>query len=234
MYTRPTAIVIGAGIGGIATAALLARNGFRVTVLEKNSAPGGRCDRILRDGHRFDVSATLFLMPQVFAEIYAALGQRMEDHLELRRVDPTYKISFEDGVQLALTGDLEAMRGQMEGIERGSFGGLLRYLAEGHLNYRLSLERFVGRNFYSLLDYFSPANLPLLFQMKALVKHYDNVGNYFHDSHLKAAFTFQNMYLGSAPTMLPPPTSCSSTRSWRRGSGSPRAECTGSSRVSPP
>ncbi len=203
MYARPTAVVVGAGIGGIATAALLARNGFQVTVLEKNSAPGGRCDRILRDGHRFDVSATLFLMPQLFAETYAALGERMEDHLELRRVDPTYQISFDDGVRLALTGDMEAMRGQLEGIEPGSFGGLMRYLAEGHLNYHLSLERFVGRNFYNLLDYFSPGNLPLLFQMKALVKHYDNVGNYFRDSHLKEAFTFQNMYLGLSPYDAP-------------------------------
>ena len=203
MNTRPTAIVIGAGIGGIATAARLAHNGFQVTVLEKNSMPGGRCDRILQDGHRFDVSATLFLMPQLFAETYAALGERMEDHLQLRRVDPTYQITFDDGVRLGLTGDLEAMRGQLESIEQGSFGGLLRYLAEGHLNYRLSLERFVGRNFYNLLDYFSPANLPLLFQMKALVKHYDNVGNYFQDDHLKAAFTFQNMYLGLSPYDAP-------------------------------
>lgn len=203
MYTRPTAIVVGAGIGGIATAGLLARNGFQVTVLEKNSAPGGRCDQIVRDGHRFDLSATLFLMPEVFAQTYAALGERMEDHLDLRRVDPTYRISFDDGVKLALTGDLEGMRGQLEGIEPGSFGGLMRYLAEGHLNYNLSLKRFVGRNFYNLLDYFSPANLPLLFQMKALVKHYDNVGNYFRDAHLKQAFTFQNMYLGLSPYDAP-------------------------------
>lgn len=142
-------------------------------------------------------------MPQLFAETYAALGERMEDHLDLRRVDPTYQISFDDGVRLGLTGDLEAMRGQLEGIERGSFGGLMRYLAEGHLNYHLSLERFVGRNFYNLLDYFSPGNLPLLFQMKALVKHYDNVGNHFRDPHLKEAFTFQDMYLGLSPYDAP-------------------------------
>lgn len=203
MHPRPTATVIGAGIGGIATAALLARNGYRVVVLEKNAGPGGRCGQLVRDGHRFDISATLFLMPEVFAQTYRALGERMEDHLDLRRVDPTYRIQFDDGTRLSLTADMNEMRSQLEDIEAGSFGGLMRYLAEGHENYRLSLQHFVGRNFYSLADYFSLQNLPLLFKLKALVKHYDNTSNYFRDPHLKAAFTFQNMYLGLSPYDAP-------------------------------
>lgn len=203
MTTQPSAIVIGAGIGGIAAAARLARAGYAVTVLEKNSIPGGRCGQIVRDGHRFDIGPTLFLMPEVFAETYAALGERMEEHLDLRRVDPTYRIRFDDGLELALTGDLHGLEQQLEAVEPGSFGGLLRYLDEGRHHYHRSLERFVGRNFYSLLDYFSPANLPLLFELKALVKHYGHIGHYFDDPRLKAAFTFQNMYLGLSPFEAP-------------------------------
>ncbi|MEJ5197445.1 MAG: phytoene desaturase family protein [Anaerolineae bacterium] len=196
-------IVIGAGIGGIAAAARLARAGYAVTVVEKNARPGGRCDQIVRAGHRFDVGPTLFLMPEVFAETYAALGQRMADHLDLRRINPTYRITFDDGIQLTLTADIHQMQAQLEAIEPGSFNGFLRYLAEGNRHYRLALEKFVGRNFYSLLDYFSPSNLPLIFQLKALRKHYDNVGHYFRHPHLKAAFTFQNMYLGLSPYDAP-------------------------------
>lgn len=203
MKPEATALIIGAGIGGIATAARLARQGYAVTVLEKNDTPGGRCNQLVRDGHRFDIGPTLFLMPAVFAETYAALGERMEDHLDLRRIDPTYRIYFEDGGNMALTADVNAMQGQLEAIEPGSFAGFLRYLAEGERHYRISLEKFVGRNFYSLLDYFSPANLPLLFQLKALTKHYDNIGRYFRDPRLKAAFTFQNMYLGLSPYDAP-------------------------------
>jgi phytoene desaturase len=203
MYSHPTALVIGAGLGGIATAARLARAGFQVKVLEKQEAPGGRCSQLVRDGHRFDIGATLFLMPEVFAETYAALGERMEDHLELRRIDPTYQLRFADDTQLVLTSNLNALEAQVEAIEPGSFGGLLRYLVEGHQAYHLCLERFVGRNFYHLPDYFSLQNLPLLFKLKALVNHYDNIGHYFQDPHLKVAFTFQNMYLGLSPFDAP-------------------------------
>src|SRR5690606_17698665 len=119
-------------------------------------------------------------------ETYEALGERMEDHLDLIRIDPTYRVHFSDGEELLLTSDILKMQEQLERIEPDSFGGYLRYLAEGHRHYRMSLKHFVGRNFRSLREYFSLGNLPLLFKLKALVKHYDNVGNYFSDPHLKA------------------------------------------------
>jgi phytoene desaturase (3,4-didehydrolycopene-forming) len=203
MTYQKTAVVIGAGIGGIAAAARLARNGFQVTVVEKNAQPGGRCNQIIQDGHRFDIGPTLFLMPEVFAETYAALGERMEDHLDLRRIDPTYNVRFPDGLSLQLTADLLKMQPQLDAVEEKAFDGLLRYLAEGNKHYRISLEKFVGRNFDNIFDYFSLANLPLLFQLKALTTHYHNIGSYFNDPRLKAAFTFQNMYLGLSPYDAP-------------------------------
>ena len=203
MSLTKKAIVIGAGIGGIATAARLRRNGYQVTVFEKNDKPGGRTNQIVRDGHRFDVGPTLFLMPEVFAETFAALGERMEDHLDLQRIDPTYTVRFADGLTLELTADLLKMQPQLDAIEENAFDGFLRYMAEGNRHYRISLEKFVGRNFYNLFEYFSPANLPLLFQLKALTKHYENIGSYFQDPRLKAAFTFQNMYLGLSPYEAP-------------------------------
>lgn len=203
MSDPKTAVVIGAGIGGIAAAGRLARNGYQVTVVEKNEQPGGRCNQIIREGHRFDIGPTLFLMPEVFAETYAALGERMEDHLDLRRVDPTYTVRFSDGLSLQLTADLLKMQPQLCAVEKNAFDGFLKYMVEGNKHYHVSLEKFVGRNFYSLFDYFHPSNLPLLFQLKALTHHYDNIGTYFNDPRLKAAFTFQNMYLGLSPYDAP-------------------------------
>jgi phytoene dehydrogenase-like protein len=118
MTKRQTAVVIGAGIGGIATAARLAKNGYEVTVLEKNETPGGRCNQIIRDGHRFDIGPTLFLMPEVWEETFAALGEKMSDHLDLRRIDPTYKVRFDDGLELELTSDIGKMQTQLEKVEK--------------------------------------------------------------------------------------------------------------------
>lgn len=200
---KKTALVIGAGIGGIATAARLAKNGYDVTVLEKESTAGGRCNQIVQKGHRFDIGPTLFLMPEIWQETFAALGEKMSDHLELRRIDPTYKVHFDDGLQLALTSNLGEMQTQLENVEKTAFSGFLNYIAEGNRHYKMSVEKFVGRNFYSIFEYFSLGNLPLLFQLKALKKHYANASRFFKDDRLKAAFTFQNMYLGLSPYDAP-------------------------------
>jgi phytoene desaturase len=198
-----SALVIGAGIGGLATAARLARAGYRVSVLEKGSRPGGRAGVLTQDGFRFDTGPTLFLMPDVFAETYAALGERMHDHLDLVRLDPTYRIRFHDETTLDLSANLYDMRVQLEAMEPGAFAAFLRFMSEGYRHYHLSLERFVGRNFSSLFDYFSPANLPLILRLKALVKHHANTARHFRDPRLQAAFSFQNMYLGVSPYDAP-------------------------------
>jgi phytoene desaturase len=196
---KPSVLVVGAGVGGIAAAARLARHGYQVTVAEKRERPGGRCNHLVRDGHHFDTGPTLFLMPELYAQTFADLGERLEDHLDLRRIDPTYRIHFDDGLTLALTSDLSDMHAQLEAIEPGSFGGFLRYLEEGYHHYRLALPHLVGCSLDNLFQFCSPKNVHLLFRLKLLVGHYANVGRYFQDRRLRAAFTFQDMYLSLSP-----------------------------------
>ncbi|MFZ6027999.1 MAG: phytoene desaturase family protein [Chloroflexota bacterium] len=198
-----TAVVIGAGMGGIAAAARLARSGYRVSVYEMNNKPGGRVDQIEKDGFRFDTGPTLFLMPPVFAETFAALGERMEDHLDLVRIDPTYRVHFHDGSRLDITSDLIQMREQLDALEPGAFERYLKFLAEGYRHYNLSLQKFVGRNFYNLSEFLSVENLPMMWQLKPLQKHASNTAKFFKDQRLRAAFSFQNMYLGLSPYDAP-------------------------------
>lgn len=196
-------ILIGAGIGGITAAIHLAKRGVDVTVVEKNSRPGGRCDRISQDGHHFDTGPTLLVMPRLYQTEFEALGTSVDAMLDLQRVDPTYHLVFDDGSELALTSDIKALGDQLEAIEPGSFHSLLRYLEEGHRHYHQGVEKLVYPDFRKATDFFKLSNLPLLFQVKPLVKHYANMVNYFDDPRLKAAFTFQDVYMGLSPFEAP-------------------------------
>ena len=196
-------LVIGAGIGGITASIHLAQQGLKVTVLEKNSRPGGRCDRFSRDGHHFDAGPTLLVMPLLYEAEFAALGTSMREMLDLQRVDPTYHLVFDDGSQLALTSDMKSMQDQLEAFEPGSFPNLLRYMEEGHRHYSLSMEKLVNRDFRKASDFFKFSNLPLVYQLKPLANHYRNISAYFDDPRLKAAFTFQDVYMGLSPFEAP-------------------------------
>jgi phytoene desaturase len=196
-------IVIGAGIGGIVAATHLAQRGIKVTVIEKNSRAGGRCDRISRAGHHFDTGPTLLVMPLLYEAEFRALGVSMQEKLDLQRVDPTYHLVFDDGSQLALTSDMKSMQEQLETFEHGSFQGLLRYMTEGHRHYQLGIEKLVNRDFRKASEFFRLEHIPLLYQLKPLVNHYGNMSAYFDDPRLKAAFTFQDVYMGLSPFEAP-------------------------------
>ena len=196
-------IVIGAGIGGITAAIHLARRGLNVTVLEKNSRPGGRCDRFSREGHHFDAGPTLMVMPLLYEAEFAALGTSLHEQLDLKRVDPTYHLVFDDGSRLALTSDLKSMQEQLEAFERGSFSGLLRYMEQGHRHYQVGMEKLVNRDFRKASDFFKIEHLPLLHKLKPFTNHYRNMSAYFDDPRLKAAFTFQDVYMGLSPFEAP-------------------------------
>jgi len=203
MMKTKTVIVIGAGIGGITAAIHLAKQGLQVTVMEKNASPGGRCDRISKDGHHFDTGPTLLVMPLIYESEFDALGSSLRGSLDLIKVDPTYHLVFDDGSQMALTSDLNSLQNQLEAIEPGSFQGFLRYLDEGRRHYHLSIEKLVYPDFRTAFDFFKLGNLSLLFQVKPLAKHYANMSSYFANPRLKAAFSFQDVYMGLSPFEAP-------------------------------
>jgi phytoene desaturase len=201
--TQRSVVVIGAGIGGITAATHLARAGLQVTVLDKNSQPGGRCGLLVRDGHRFDTGPTLLVMPLQYESEFRALGASLHERLELHRVDPTYRLVFDDGSQLALTSDMASMREQLEGTEPGSFRGLQRYLQEGGRHYQLVVDNLVNREFRRASDFFNPQMMGLAFRIRPFANHYRNVARYFGAPRLKYAFTFQDLYVGLTPFDAP-------------------------------
>lgn len=197
------AVVVGAGVAGLTAAIHLARAGMQVTVIEKNRNPGGRCDQLIEEGHTFDTGPTLLVMPLIYEQEFAAMGASCREMLDLKQVDPGYHLVFDDGSQLALGGEMGPMYRQLEAMEPGSFNALLRYLEEGGRHYQVGIEKLVNKEFRRAGDFFNLHNLPLLWQVKPLSKHYAHMGAFFKNPRLRSAFTFQDVYMGLSPFEAP-------------------------------
>ena len=200
---RRRAVVIGAGLGGLAVAMRLRRLDYEVVVLEKNRRPGGRCDTWSQSGFSFDTGPSILLMRDVLDSLFADCGSRLEDHLDLVRLHPNYRMTFGDGAELVISSDVQRLRDQLETFERGAGDAYLRFLADAGYKYRVSRERFVERNFLNLGQFLAPANLPRFLDTGALRRLAPHVARYFSDPRLRLAFTFQSMYLGLAPGDAP-------------------------------
>lgn len=138
-------VVIGAGIGGMSAAIMLARAGFQVTILEKNAQVGGKLNQLQTEGFSFDLGPSIFTLPQAFRPIFEGDGKSLEDYITLQRVDPQWRNFFEDGVVLDLWEDLEKMRDELAHFGPRVFKEYKEFLAYSHDQYEM-VERGYLRN----------------------------------------------------------------------------------------
>jgi phytoene desaturase len=198
-----SAIIIGSGVGGIATSIFLAQKGFNVKVFEKNLRPGGRCGQIIRDGHRFDIGASILLMPGLYRQVFNSLGVDFDRSLVDMNVETLYKLFFEDGTHIEITTDISKMEDKLELIEKGSYKKLISYISIGYRLYKLAFDKLLGRNFTRASQFINLGNLLLLFRLKAFINHGKYIRKFFRHRNLKVAFTFQNIYVGQSPYHAP-------------------------------
>jgi phytoene desaturase len=199
MTEKKSAIIIGAGIGGIATSVYLAKNGYNVTVFEKNSAPGGRCGQLIRDGHRFDLGATMLMMPDTYREIFDSLGIPLFEKNDIKPLEDLYKIYFDDNEVLAFSTDKEKMKAQLERIEPGSFEKSQKYVADGYEIFQIGMNKLIGRNFDNIFQFANFRNVGMLIKLKTYISNWRYVKKFFKNTHLRMAYTFQNIYVGQSP-----------------------------------
>ncbi|KAI1392276.1 phytoene desaturase [Hypoxylon trugodes] len=199
------AIIVGAGAGGIATAARLAKCGFSVTVLEKNSFTGGRCSLIHHEGYRFDQGPSLLLLPKLFKETFHDLDTSLEDEdIQLLRCPTNYAVWFADGERFELSTDLTSMKAQVERWEgKDGFRSYLAWLREAHQHYELSVSEVLHRNFISIWQLAAPRFILAGLKMHPLNTIWGRASKYFRTERLRRVFTFATMYMGMSPFDAP-------------------------------
>ncbi len=212
-------IIIGAGIGGMATANLLAQDGHEVHVFEKNSWLGGRTGRLEQDGFTFDTGPSWYLMPEVFKRYFSLLDIDIDKQLPLTRLSPAYKVFFENHQPITITSNLRKDAETFESIEPGAGNALVRYIEKGDEIYQLSIGHFLYSNFNKVSDFINATLLKHSRRMAqlAFTPLHTYVSKFVHDQRLQQILEYPTVFLGTSPFNAPAIYSLMSALDFREG-----------------
>ncbi len=220
----PRVVIIGAGPGGLAAALMLSGSGAQVTLLERLPDVGGRSRTLVAEGFRFDMGPTFFLYPRILAEILAQCDRRLEDEVELIRLDPQYHLVFGGGGEIQASPDLERMSRAIAEFSPQDAAALPRFMADN----RAKMEAFrpvLQSDFSSIWGLLRPSvmkSLPLLRPFHSVDA---DLQRYFSDPRVRLAFSFQSKYLGMSPFRCPSLFTILSFMEYEYGVFHPRGGC---------
>ncbi len=196
--------MVGAGLGGLATALRLAHRGHKVTVLEKTDQVGGRNRRTRVNDCTFDVGPTLLMMLDPFRKLFRDVDECFEDHLNITLCDPNYRVFFADGCRMDCSANMAQMIRQMEALgaheDAAKYPQMIGKLAD---LYHASLPNFVRRNYDSPVDLLGPKSGLVAAKHGMFGNLAKGMGKCFKDPRLQTLFCLQSMYLGLSPFDAP-------------------------------
>lgn len=198
-------IIIGAGIGGLAAANLLAQQGHEIHIYEKNSQLGGRAGQFEKDGFMFDTGPSWYLMPEVFERYFKRLGTSAKKELKLIKLSPAYKVYSGNHQPLTITGNLKTDSKTFEAIEPGAGAALQDYVAKSKITYKLSLKYFLYSNFNSAKVLITKEVLSKSADMLRLatLPIHSYVKKFFKNQQLQQIMEYPTVFLGSSPFAAP-------------------------------
>jgi phytoene desaturase len=194
---RKHAVVIGSGFGGLAAAVRLGARGYRVTVVEKLDAPGGRAYVYRQDGFTFDAGPTIVTAPFLFQELWALCGRRFSDDIDLRPVSPFYRIRFEDGASFDYSGDAAAMKAEIAKFSVADVAGYERFMTASEAIFRVGFEKLGHVPFDRWTDMAKVA--PQMIRLESYRTVAGLVGKYIKDARLRVALSFHPLLIGGNP-----------------------------------
>ena len=195
-------IIIGAGLGGLALAIRLQARGFQVTILEKNSKVGGHASQLVKNGYTFDMGPSLITALDIIQKVFQRAGKRLEEYLDLIKLNPFYRIYFHDGSYLDYTDDSDRMKAQMAAFNPQDAENFDRFIAASQRIYEAVITDGLGSTPFmdvkTMLQF-----IPRALKLKALFSTYHFVKGYFQDERHRFTFSFHPLFIGGNPFRAP-------------------------------
>ncbi len=194
--------VIGSGFAGLSAACHLAKAGNEVIVLEKNSTPGGRARQLKMSGFTFDMGPSWYWMPDVFERFFEHFQKTPSDYYELQRLDPSYRVRFEEE-SIDLPASMAEMEALFEEIEPGSSLALRKFLKQAAFKYEVGINDLVYKPSRSLMEFADRRLLTGLLKMDVLTSMSKHIRKFFKNEKLIQLMEFPVLFLGSTPENTP-------------------------------
>ena len=192
-------IIIGAGIGGLSTAIRLLNNGYEVQIYEKDEIIGGRVNIIETDTFRFDLSASILMMPDLYKEIFSYVNKDYRDYLEFIQIDPIYRLFSFDRTVLDFNNNISSLTKNLEEISKEDSLGYFNFISDVYEKYLIANEYFLQRSQEDLKDFLNLETLTKALKIHTLSTSYDYISKFFKNEKLRQFLAFQTMYVGISP-----------------------------------
>jgi phytoene desaturase len=196
-------IIIGGGFAGLSAATTLAKEGYDVTLLEKNAEAGGRARKLSIDGFTFDMGPSWYWMPDVFENYFSQFNTSVKEQYELIRLDPSYAVFFGKDEVMRVPANLNEFYRLFEHYEPGSSKQLKKFLEEAEYKYHVSMSDFVHKPSLSLFEFmdFRILNAALKMDLFKSISAY--IRKHFKDEKLIQLLEFPVLFLGAKPNETP-------------------------------
>jgi len=195
-------IIIGAGFAGLSAASFMAKAGWEVKVIEKNSAPGGRARQLKEQGFSFDMGPSWYWMPDVFERYFKLFGKNVEDYYKLTRLDPSYRIYWEDSCT-DIPADYNELKKVFEQFEPGSSLKLDKYLSEALYKYETGINKLVHKPGRSITEFFEWDVIKGVFRLDVFNSIKKHIQKHFTHPRLRQLMEFPVLFLGALPENTP-------------------------------
>jgi len=203
LMTTKKIVVIGAGFGGLSAAALLAKDGHQVTVLEKHNMVGGRARVWQERGFSFDMGPSWYMMPEIYERYFSLFGKKPSDYYSLKRLSPSYRAYFGESDKVDMPSDVEETYKLFESIETGAGEKLREYLAQAEYQYEVSMKEFIYKDFNSIFDFFTKRMITEGRKLHVFEKLSSFTKRYFKNERLRKLLEYSMVFLGGAPDNTP-------------------------------